>query len=475
MSSTPSYLSHLNKVLLSCFAIVLISQILSSRGLSLDGAHNLLRMILKDSFYQLEIARTSFCFLKQFPAFLFIKLKLSDSISLLTQVFSFGLVYIHIFSFIGAYLILPHDKKQFLFFPLLAFFLGPITALGVSISASLSVCSYLWFQAFTIHYSNLSLKKHQITLILSPLPLFLSHELMSYMAWPLIALSVLKLKNEKEPLNRFLLMAVSGCLIVISILSLFLFFFPNLSELPNRKEFIDSLLKLEFFFKMKQGHLQWIYPACGLSFFLFLVPFLQAIVRKNLYKPTLVCVFFGLISTCMLSVIYPFYELFGIFKLTTEEEARVWASCIALPSSFLLWWLFEKEKLKWKKSLFIATLIAAISLTIWRVGSDYRFYRYQKQFSNKLENFKGLVSWQDFKDDNMNRNLIYPFHWVSYSLLFPKKNSITALVVSDKKLYTGKCPKSMCQYPDLNSISETWLFNLDPSLTAISDTPSSKP
>ena len=247
--ATPSYLSHLNRILFFCFAIVLTSQVLSSRGLALDGAHNLLRMILKDSFYQLEIARTSFCFLQQLPAFLFIKLKFSNSISLLTQIFSFGLVYIHLVSFIGAYLILPHNKKQFLFFPLFAFFLGPITALGASISASLSVCSYLWFQAFTIHYSNLSLKKHRITLGLSLLPLFLSHELMSYIAWPLIALSVLKLKNEKELLNRFLLMTASGYLIVISLLSLFLVFFPNLSELSNRKEFIESLLKLEFFLK----------------------------------------------------------------------------------------------------------------------------------------------------------------------------------------------------------------------------------
>lgn len=475
MPATSSYLSHLNKILFSCFTVAMVSQILFFRGLALDGAHNLMRMILRDSFYQLEIARTSFYFLQQLPAFLFIKLKFSNSISLLTQVFSFGLVWIHLVSFIGIWFILPYNKKQLIFFPLLAFFLGPITAFGASISASLSVCSYLWFQAFTIYYSDLSLKKHQIILALSPLPLFLSHELMSYMAWPLIAFSVLKLKSEKQLLNRFILMAVSGCFVVISFTSLFLFFFPNLSELPNRKEFIESFLKMEFFFKMKQGNLQWIYPACGLSFFLLLVPFLQMLTPKKSYKPALFCVFAGLFSACVLSIIHPFYELFDVFKLTTEEEARVWVACIALPCSFLLWWLFETGKLKWRQSFLIASLVAAISLTTWRVGSDYQFYRYQKQFSNKLENFKGLISWQDFKDDHLEKEFIKPFYLVPYSLLFPKKNSITALVVSDKKLYTEQCPESMCQYPNLNSLSQSWLFNLDHSLTTISDNSSSKP
>lgn len=469
MPATPSYLSNLNKFLFSCFAISMISQVFFSRGLGLDGAHNLTRMILRDSFYQLEISRTSFHFLQQLPAFLFIKWQWSDSISLLTKLFSFGLIYIHLISFIGAWLILPHHKKQFLFFPLIAFFLGPITAFGASISASLSVCSYLWFQAFTIYYSDLSLKKHQIILALSPLPLFLSHELMSYMAWPLIALSILKLKSEKDPLNKFLLRLISGFFVVISLTSLFLLIFPNLSELPNRKEFIESLIKMEFFFKIKQGSLQWIYSACILNFFFLMILFLQLFVSKKYYRPILTFVFSGLLLTGILLVIHPFYELFGVFKLTTEEEARVWAVCIALPGSFLLWWLFETKKLQWKKSFLMASIVASISLTFWRVGSDYQFYRYQKQFADKLKNFKGLISWQDFRDDNLDREFIYPFHWISYSLLFPKKNFIKALVVADKKLYTGQCPKSMCQYPDLKALSKSRLFTLDHSLTAISN------
>ena len=116
------------------------------------------------------------------------------------------MIWIHILSLSICYFILPSDRKFFFFFPLFAFFTGPLTALDISISVALTVGSYLWAVAFIIHYSNLSLKSHKVFLIISILPLFQSHELMIYMSFFFIALCLLKSKKETDKLNRHLLL-----------------------------------------------------------------------------------------------------------------------------------------------------------------------------------------------------------------------------------------------------------------------------
>ena len=388
----------MHKILFVGIAFVLFSNLTSNRGLSLDGSHNLLRMILNDSFYHLETARSFFYFIEQFPAFIFIKYFPSDSIFLLIKFFSFGLIWIHIISFWGCYYILPENKKYYIFFPFFAFLTGPLTGLGASIGASLSVVSYIWLTAFVIYYSDFSFKIHKILFILTPLPLLLSHEMMSYMAWPLIFLSVLKLKKEIDLVNRFLIKLLIAFLLVVSILQTFFIIFPVDSELHNRAEFFKSLFQLEFFIKIQNGQIDFIYPAAITSFFLLILPFGQYLLKMKHYKifSTICLTFIVLFGATAL--ILPFYELFDVFKLTDEEEARVWISCIALPSSLLIWWLFENNKiqLRLRPSFFIACGIALISLTGWRVGSDYQFYRLQKQFTRDISYCKGLIDLNQF-------------------------------------------------------------------------------
>ena len=153
-------------------------------------------------FFFSEKARLFFHFLYQIPAYLFIKFSPSSSLSLLTQVFSFGLIWIHIFSLFVCYIILPENKKNFIFFPLFSFFTGPAIALSISISIALSVYSYVWMTAFVIHYSKLSNKSHQFLFFLTPLPLLFSYELMAYMAYFLIFLCWNKHKKETNSYNK---------------------------------------------------------------------------------------------------------------------------------------------------------------------------------------------------------------------------------------------------------------------------------
>ena len=435
------------KFLAVVVGIALLSQVLFSRGLALDGVHVLYKIIMTGDFYFVETARTTSIFFLLLPSWLFINFVSSNSLSLLTGVFSFGLIWIHIIAFIGCYLILPKQKKVYMFFPLFSFLIGPLTGLGASIASSHSVHSYIWFAAFVIHYSNLSFKSHKILFILSLIPLFLSHELMSYMAWPLIYLCWLKVKTQNALWNKRLIKVMMFFLFLTSIVSIFFIIFPTKSEIHNRREFFQSLFYMKFFFKIKNSHIEWVYPPCIIAFFLSIMPFGQ-FFSKRYYKLfvsiSIVCIIlFGVTA-----LILPFYNLFEIFKLTEEEEIRTWITCMALPLSFLIWWLFEKGNLKVQRSFLVACIFSAISLTGWRLGSDYQFYQFQKQFSHKTLNCKGFVFWSSVKVDDYQYDLdydhvkdqsFYPqflkvfnhgWKFSSSSLIYPRKFEVNAIVRS---------------------------------------------
>ena len=449
------YFTLMIKTLMTGIAISMLSQVFFGRGLSLDGVHILYKMIITKTFYFIEIARMITHFFQHWPAGLFINYAPSNSLSILIAVFSFGLIWIHIISFAGCYYILPENKKYYIFFPFFAFLTGPLTGLGVSIGASLSVASYIWLTAFVIYYSDFSFKIHKFLFILTPLPLLLSHEMMSYMAWPLIFLSVLKLKKETDLVNRFSIKLLIAFLLVVSILQTFFIIFPVDSELHNRAEFFKSLFQLEFFIKIQNGQIDFIYPAAITSFFLLIFPFGQYLLKIKSYKifSTICLTFIVLFGATAL--ILPFYELFDVFKLTDEKEARVWISCIALPSSLLIWWLFENNKIQLRPSFFIACGIVLISLTGWRVGSDYQFYQFQRQFSDRLSHCKGIVEWSEVTKaeqkkifnpglfDTFNQG----FKYTSSSLIYPRRLNIIAVIKSET-MFAG-CyaypPYGMCE------------------------------
>lgn len=441
----------------------MLSQILFSKGLSLDGVHILYRMIKAESFYFIETSRIAIHFFQQLPAWLFIRFSASNSLSALVWIFSLGLVWIHLISFIGSYFILPQNKKFFLFFPLFAFFTGPVTAFGVSISASLSASSYIWFVFFTVYYSNLSAKSHQYLFLLTPLPLLFSHEMMSYMAWPLILLCLLKIKAQKK---KWIISIAMAIFFIASMLSLFFIFFPEKSEIENRSEFLNSLFRLEFFFKITNGHLEWIYPSCIIALFLLFSPFKQFIAKKY-HRLYLKIIFSVLILFGITAFILPFHQLFKVFQLTNEEEARVWTPVAALPLSLLIWWLFEKRKLKWEKPFLLSCIIAVVSLTGWRIGSDYQFYQFQKRFSKQLSFCRGFVEGEEaFKNrEEKFQHLFKVFNWswkyMSSSLIYPRRTNIQAIVKS-KKSFRGcyKIPSyGMCE--NNIDVSESRFFNFE--------------
>ena len=482
----------INKFLSIGVLFILVSYLIFNRGLSFDGSHNLLRMVLNNSFYYLETARHMFYTIQQFPTYIFIKYFSSNSILILVKVFSFGLIWIHIVSLFGCYFILPKNKKYYMFFPLLAFFVGPTTGLAISVSTSLSVFSYIWFTSFVIHYSNLSKKLHKFLFFLAPIPLFLSHELMSYMAWPLIYLCFLKVRIQINAWNKLLIMLTTSFLFVVSISSIFFIFFPEKSEFHNKIEFLKSLFYLEFFLKISNGKIAWIYPSIISSFFLLMQPFEQFLVKKYHQSFSIACSIFVILFGVM-AIISPFYHPFDFLNLPNEEIARVWIVIIALPVSLLIWLLYERNEIKLNRCFSVSVLIYALSLLFWRVGSDYKNYNFQKQLAEDISHYKGLINWEQVSGKATDLNHLQLFYLTPYSLFIQNKNNISAVLTLNKKVYKTlhncfltyehncnltkivhcyyECThNSMCQYFNLQTLDQSRFFNVKPLIQIMNKT-----
>lgn len=431
------FVRQANYVITICVSFSLISYCLFLRGVESDGREILSEIIFKNGFFYAEKARILFHFFYELPIVLHLKLFPSSSLYLIKIIWSFSLIWMHIFSLAFSYIILPKNKKYFIFFPLMGFVFGPMTSLGLSISVSFIVSSYVWMLAFITHYSNLSFKWHKIAFIFTICTSFLSHELMSYMAWPLILLCIFKLKNDRK--NQLIIQTGITLLAINSLVSGFFTLFPDWPE--HRSYFIESFENFYFFYK--NG-----FYAPSVSAFLIIVIFFISLLKAETLqiKKQILIISLSIAATffCIMNFINPIYPILGDFiTFWNEYDKRVWV-VIALPISLLIWWLFEIKNLSFLefKLFFIFCIIFTLSLTGWRIGTDYRFYQYQTQFANKLSYCQGYVSWSDVEEFTLpfHPRFLNKFHTAEFeqhiidaSIIFLNSFKVKSVIQSNRK------------------------------------------
>ena len=427
---------------------IVFFQTLLSTGLFYDGAYDLFWMLYNNNFNFLEKSRLIAHFLYQFPAYLYIKSSFS-SLNLLTQVFSFGLIWIHVISLLGCYFILPPNKKDLIFFPLFGFFIGPIIALGMAISVSLSVCSYIWLTAYIIYYSNFSNRIHKTLFFLIPLPLLLSHELVSYMAWPLIFLCWNKYKIEENLLNKCLIQFIIFYLFMSSIVQIFMILFhgtlTGTTYFPN---FIKDFIHFKFLLNPEFN-----LPLVIVLFTLFL-SFVQLYKEKTVYnflKIGSFLIFFLLIFL----IFVPIFGLENFFIPYDEYRIRSYPPIVALPFCLLFWLLHEKRNINIQKSskfFLLSCIFCCFALLFSRIYFSYGFYKYQKGFSQQLGKCEGLLTGSEFKSYFKNIKFAHRYglnwsdSWMHFeiSLLYPKSNIINSAFLPP----FSECMR-LCQYEDI--------------------------
>ena len=452
-------LYHLNIILIFTFVIALCSHVLLSSGLDEDGSFDLSRLIFEDRIIYHEVSRLFFNVFHQFPAWLFIKFSTSNNLFILTKIYSFGLIYVHIFSFLGCYLILPKTHKKLIFFPLFAFITGPLTVLGISVSVAFSVFSYIWFTAFVIYYSNLSLKLHRIIFFIAPLPLILSHEMISYMAWPLIALCILKEKNENNLFNKFIIKFMVGFFLLLSIIN-FIFIFGNNEHIINYLRFKESVLNLKFLFSNDNINLI-ILTALLLISSLLLQCFSNKI--KNKFQFALFIYF----VVVLFAVIFIPFSWYYQFLFVGNYDSRVWPPVFSLPLNLLIWWFYKNKILNFKhfKVFILSCFIVCITFTIYTVKSDLQFYKHQKQFSEQLQKCQGVLSWPVVKKSfktikNYEKLEHHSWKITASSLIYPRFQNIKAVLLNTNCM--NVCRKE--GKPDCKSFCSYVSFNIPSSL-----------
>ena len=404
-------------VFLSLFSFIFLDM-----GLIYDGSQVLFKIILSEEFHFYEIARRSFHFFSQLPVWLFLNGTDFNSLSLLIKTYSFGLIWIHLFSLLVCYLVLHTHSKIPFFFPLFAFFTGPLVALNVSVSIALSVCSYVWAVVFIIHYSDLSLNKYKALLVFSILPLFQSHELMSYISLFFIGLCFLKYKKAESYFNSRLILIVVLWFLFLFTYHIFdlIYLEESITRKQSRVSILNGFFVLEFLFDGEWN------PFVLISLLLKAGLFIELFINKN--KNYYFIGLFLLILFCM------------TLNVSSNYASRIYPPLISLPFG-LLFWLFYEERFKiWKpsQSFLIFCFLAFISLSFCRVKFHFEFLDYRKSVSKSLSNCQGKLSYSVY-------NLYYKKYFsqqsnmTSKSILFPKKQSISALLINDL------CPVIRCE------------------------------
>ena len=412
--------------LTGCFLIALTSFCFFSSGLNEDGSYDLFHLLMLDKLRMHEIPRTFFHFIYTLPIITLLSLFPASSFSFLTQTYSFSLIYIHILTFLFCFWFLPKDKKNFIFFPLFSFLTGHFILLNISVSVAFSLSSYLWIVSFIIYYIDLSKRSHKALFLIAPIPLLLSHEMISYFSWFLIFLTLFKLQSSSQKNQVFekSFIPLFICfLIMVSFLGFY--FILNPQEKNNLIQFQDSLFSFKFLFD-------------GSSFNLCL--FMALFLKLSLFLELFWKSFYFQILLILLSVLSFFIFLFAPFSVfqetffTNDYISRVYPPVISVPFCFLMWWLAEQKGVKLErlsKSFLWACCLIGLSFTVYRIKSDLEFDKYRKNFSRQIGHCEGLVSLSHFK--KKFPKLKSNSHWkiTAESLILPQRRTIKAVLFND--------------------------------------------
>ena len=414
-------------VILSLFMIslCLISFVYFDLSLFYDGSHVLFYILKSETFHLFETARKTFHFFQQFPVWFFLHGTDSSSLPAVIKLYSFGMIWIHILALFICYFILPIGSKFPFFFPLFAFFTGPLTAFSFSISVALSLCSYLWAVAFIIHYSNLSFRSHKVLFVLSILLLFQSHELMSYMSLFFIGLCLLKYKKEKIEFNRYLILACICFFVFIFIYHTFDLFYleGNAFRKDNRDYFLRSVFNFDFLFIGSTFNLLVL-----ISILLKIFLLIELFIKKNKFY-----YFLGLV---LLIFVVGFFSHSSLNSNLVFYSSRFYPPLLSFPFCLLIWIIYEKRFKSWNPSNYFLMLcfLVFISLTFYRIQWDFKFYKNVKKITNYLSKCQGILYHSKYKW--LGGGYIDIAKLSSQSILFFKKKNIPAVIISD--LYCNK-------------------------------------
>ena len=139
-----------------------------------------------------------------------------------------------------------------------------------------------------------------------------------------------------------------------------------------------------------------------------------------------------MISSFSILLIYSlFFSIsFSDFSFKVDHfHTRVWPPCFALPLNLVLWWFFKERNfsLSTHNWFLYSLIVASVALTLWKVDSDLKFYKHQKDFSKLLSTFQGVVKYPEVKKLFQNVSSTEQIH--EASIIYPRSRTIKAILI----------------------------------------------
>ena len=288
---------------------------------------------------------------------------------------------------------------------------------------------------------NLYNKIHKILFFIVPLPLILSHELMSYMALPLIALCWHKGKKERKLFNKSLIGFVMIFLLFTSaVQTLMILSHETLTNTKNDlSTIIDHITYFDFLFKPE---LNFLLAFTIFTLNLFFIQFYKNSIRHKIIKKAILFIPFGFILLLIVSI----FQTANNF--IPDYSIRFHPPIIILPFSMLIWWLYERRQTdieKIGKVFLLGCILFCLTLVFCRINFDYKFHKYKNEISEQLAKCKGALQWETFKKflkhAKFNHELMNFQGWqfFSISLLYTESQIIKSVILPTSSTCIGGC------------------------------------
>ena len=141
-----------------------------------------------------------------------------------------------------------------------------------------------------------------------------------------------------------------------------------------------------------------------------------------------------------LTVILSAFLLFPVFgsneaflhPSNSDYDARLYPIVFSLPLSFFAFLLFRNKHLHLRTWFCSGLIIASLSLTVFRIYSDFWFLKYRREFSESISRFQGFVLWDEVRNSVSfkvrERTEMQSWKMVSMSLMYPAKQKIQTVI-----------------------------------------------
>jgi hypothetical protein len=426
---------------------------LELRGLYADGAFYLLNMIQEEGFWLFEPSRRTVQFLQQLPSVMAIVYGIHD-VGTLAVVYSLTMQLLPLAFVAACYIVLPEDRKEWFFFPLLHYLAGSTGAEFPSIVEGPVATSYFWLVLYLILFRTEKRSSLALTALIS-LPAIYAHEVMIFLA-PILALSSVWRSFEVESrLQRAGLRLLVLWFAFVAAVQIGFVLHPARGT-SGRSSFLHDFMELN-----------WLVTAYGdtnvpvvlgmLSIMsMLLVWAISLIGRESSWvkdSSLLVTAIFGLF--CLMAVVATLY-FNRFFCPSMQFAARNHPAFVSVPLAVL-----ALASLRWPRLQAVwdtvpnrmILLFLAMGTLGWNIVATAYWADFVTTYRDQLARHQGLVRYEDvvmsLPQDQRNRfdKMIWSWTNPTLSILLSPRGKVSTLISIPSKYAAGWQPFDPA-YPD---------------------------